>query len=51
MLGLDSVVLTPHISWYTEQSETRLRTETATAVADALTGKRPQFVINPEVLK
>ncbi len=45
---LENVVLTPHISWYTEQSQERLQREVAKAVADALMGRRPEFVVNPE---
>ncbi len=50
LLGLDNVILTPHISWYTEQSEVRLRTEAARAVADALSGRTPEFVVNPDAV-
>lgn len=50
LLKLENTILTPHISWYTEQSQARLKTEGATAVRDALTGKKPEFVVNPEVI-
>lgn len=48
---LENVILTPHISWYTEQSQARLKREAARAVADALVGRRPDFLVNAEVLK
>jgi D-3-phosphoglycerate dehydrogenase len=48
---LENTILTPHISWYTEQSQARLKTEAARAVADALTGRKPEFLVNPEVAK
>jgi D-3-phosphoglycerate dehydrogenase len=51
LLKLENTILTPHLSWYTEQSEARLKTEGATALRDGLTGKRPEFLVNPEVMK
>ncbi len=51
LLKLENTILTPHMSWYTEQSLARLETQGATAVRDALTGRKPEFLLNPEVLK
>jgi D-3-phosphoglycerate dehydrogenase len=46
---LDNVVITPHIAWYSEESHKRVRIDMAHAVHDVLTGKRPEFVGNPDV--
>ncbi len=48
---LENTILTPHISWYTEQSQERLKREAAKAVSDALMGRRPEFLVNPEAAK
>jgi D-3-phosphoglycerate dehydrogenase / 2-oxoglutarate reductase len=47
--GMDNVVITPHIAWYSEESHKRVRIDISHAVHDVLTGKRPEFVANPEV--
>jgi D-3-phosphoglycerate dehydrogenase len=46
---LENVILTPHIAWYSEESHRRVRVDVSHAVRDVLTGKRPEFVANPEV--
>ncbi len=48
---LENTILTPHISWYTEQSQARLKTETARAVFDVLSGRLPEFLVNPDVTR
>ncbi|MGA2665938.1 MAG: NAD(P)-dependent oxidoreductase, partial [Nitrososphaerales archaeon] len=47
--SLDNVVITPHLAWYSEESHRRVRIDASRAVHDVLTGKRPEFVANPEV--
>ena len=47
--SLDNVVITPHLAWYSEESHKRVRIDVSHAVHDVLTGKRPEFVANPEV--
>ena len=44
------VVVTPHASFLSEESLLELRQRVAQQVADALLGRRPPHVINPEVL-
>ncbi len=51
LLKLDNVIVTPHMAGYSEESLIAVRRDAAQAVADALSGKRPQFLLNPEVFK
>lgn len=51
LLKMDNVIITPHMAWYTEESETKLRSTVATDVAKVLTGQRPDNPVNVEVLK
>lgn len=46
-LGMDNVILTPHIAWYSEQSEAELRTKCAQNVVDVLCGGLPTYLVNP----
>jgi D-3-phosphoglycerate dehydrogenase len=47
---LDNVILTPHTAALTRECVTRLATEAAKAIINVLHGKRPQGIVNPEVL-
>jgi D-3-phosphoglycerate dehydrogenase / 2-oxoglutarate reductase len=47
---LDNVILSPHLAWYSEESQRRVRVDISNAVRDALTGKRPEFIANPDVM-
>jgi len=49
LLRLDNVVLTPHVAWYSEDSQEELRTKLAQDIARVLTGKIPEGFVNPEV--
>jgi D-3-phosphoglycerate dehydrogenase len=49
LAALDSAVLTPHAAFYSEGSIVELKRKTAQAVLDALEGRRPSSVVNPEV--
>jgi D-3-phosphoglycerate dehydrogenase len=49
LAALDGVVLTPHAAFYSEGSIVELKGKTAQAVLDALEGRRPASVVNPEV--
>jgi D-3-phosphoglycerate dehydrogenase len=48
--GLDNVVLTPHVSFYSEESLQALRRRTAESVVDVLAGRRAEHVYNREAL-
>ena len=51
LFGLDNVILSDHVGWYSEESQVDLQTKAALAVADALSGKTPTFVVNKAFLK
>jgi len=46
----DSVVLTPHLAWYTEESYDELKRRTVANVVDVCAGRAPRNIVNPEVL-
>jgi D-3-phosphoglycerate dehydrogenase len=47
---LDNVILTPHTAALTRECVIRLAMEAAKAIIDVLHGKRPEGIVNPEVL-
>lgn len=47
----DSVVLTPHLAWYTEESYEELKRRTVQNVVDVCAGRPPRNIVNPEVLR
>jgi len=49
LLKMDQVILSPHMSFYSEESIKELKRRTAEGVADVLQGKWPQSVVNSEV--
>jgi len=50
LLLLDNLIITPHISFYSEESYKELKTKAAESILDVLNGKKPSSVINPQVL-
>ena len=48
---LENIILSPHSAALTQECVIRMAVGAAEGVVDVLTGKRPQFVVNPEVLK
>ena len=50
LLKLDNFIITPHIAWYSEESQELLQRETARAVAAVLKGGQPRSLVNPEVM-
>jgi len=46
----DSVVLTPHLAWYTEESYDELKRRTVANVVEVCAGRVPRNIVNPEVL-
>lgn len=46
----DSVVLTPHLAWYTEESYAELKHRTIANVVEVCSDRTPRNIINPEVL-
>lgn len=50
LLDMENVILTPHIAWYSEESEIELKQKAARGVADVLRGKKPDYIVNKNVL-
>jgi D-3-phosphoglycerate dehydrogenase len=46
----DTVVLTPHLAWYSEESYGELKRRTIENVIEVLAGRTPRNIVNPEVL-
>jgi len=46
----DSVVLTPHLAWYTEESYDELKRRTVENVLEVCAGRTPRNIVNPQVL-
>jgi len=51
LLGRDNVILTPHTSFYSEESLLDLQTKAAEEVLRVLTGDAPRNPVNPEISK
>ena len=51
LLGRKNTILTPHTGFYSVQALEELQTKAARGVVDVLTGKKPVYPINPEVLE
>jgi D-3-phosphoglycerate dehydrogenase len=51
LLGRDNVIITPHTSFYSEESLLELQRKAAQEVADVLTGKAPKNPVNPQALE
>ena len=50
LLELDNVILTDHTGWYSEESQLALQRTAARNVALVLSGRKPLYCVNPEVL-
>lgn len=50
LVGLEQVVLTPHLAWYTEESYGELKRRTMQNVLDVCAGRAPANVVNPAAL-
>jgi D-3-phosphoglycerate dehydrogenase len=49
-LSMDSVTLTPHIAWYSEESEAEMRTKAAQGIVSVLVKREyPKYLVNHEV--
>jgi len=51
LLALDNVVLTPHMGAYTYEALRETGMICVRGIVDVLEGRKPQFVVNPEVLE
>lgn len=50
LFGLDNVVVTPHLGWYSDDSMWAMRTSIVGDVKQAAQGQLPDSVVNPQVL-
>ncbi|TET07671.1 MAG: C-terminal binding protein [Candidatus Atribacteria bacterium] len=48
LLKLNNLIITPHISFYSEESYVELKTKTAKAVLSVLKGGLPRAMVNPQ---
>lgn len=48
LVGLPNIILTPHVAWYSEESEAELRRKAAQNVAAVLCGRCPPYLVNPQ---
>jgi D-3-phosphoglycerate dehydrogenase len=51
LLQLDNLIITPHSSFYSEESYVELKTKVAQAVLSVLKGELPRAIVNPQVVK
>jgi len=51
LLKLDNIIITPHISFYSEESYVELKTKVAESVRSVLQGELPRAMVNPQVTK
>ena len=51
LFGRDNVIITPHTSFYSEESLVELQIKAAEEVASVLTGQAPRNPVNPEALR
>ena len=50
LLGMDNVILTPHLAWYTREAFERVERQTLDSILDVLAGRRPKNLKNVEVM-
>ena len=51
LLQLDNLIITPHISFYSEESYVELKIKVAESVRSVLKGELPRAMVNPQVIK
>jgi phosphoglycerate dehydrogenase-like enzyme len=49
LLTMDNVIVTPHALCWTDECFHNMATTGLTSIVDALAGRRPRFVVNPDV--
>ena len=50
LLKLDNIIITPHISFYSEESYVELKTKVAESVRSVLKGELPRAIVNHQVV-
>jgi len=51
LFSLDNVQLTPHVAAYSQEAMEEVQQKAAQAVVDVLSGRQPQNLVNPELIK
>jgi len=51
LIGVEGILVTPHVAWYTEESILELEKTAARQAAQILAGETPDNLVNPEVLR
>jgi D-3-phosphoglycerate dehydrogenase / 2-oxoglutarate reductase len=51
LLSFENIIITPHISFYSEESYKELKTKVADSVLAVLKGNLPRSAVNPQVFK
>ncbi len=51
LLAMDNVIVTPHSLCWTDECFHNMATTGLASIVDSLAGRRPEFVVNPEVLE
>jgi len=49
LIRMENVLLTPHVAFYSEESELDLKQKTAQNVVDVLKGQLPKYLVNRSV--
>ena len=50
LLAMDNVILTPHALCWTDECFHNMASTGLRSIVDAASGRKPEFVVNPEVL-
>lgn len=48
---MENVILTPHIAYYSSESELELKQKTAQNIIDVLTGFYPSYIVNKDIME
>ena len=51
LFGRDNVIITPHVSFYSDESLVELQTKASEEIVSVLSGQPPRNPVNPEVLQ
>ena len=50
LFSFDNVIITPHTAFFSQESSEELQLRSSMQLYDVLTGSKPKFLINPDVL-
>lgn len=51
LIGLDNIIITPHVAFFSQESTVEMEERAAEAVVNVLQGKMPRSLVNPAVLQ